>query len=116
MYRRSSTLLSLSTIEYGSWLFCATHADSHDDRTCDLVSRCSLVDDATAIDDADDTANAQLCDAWIPFDLDKLRAEGVGGIVAGLGISSETAGFSVSIGTGKIRDTKNFLEGYTVGG
>src|SRR5438270_5670724 len=28
MYRRSSTLLSLSTIEYGYWLFCATHADS----------------------------------------------------------------------------------------
>src|SRR6267154_1897322 len=58
------------------------HAYSHDDRPRHLVGRCALVDDATAINDTDDSTNAQLCNARVPFDFDELRAEGVGGVVA----------------------------------
>ena len=50
-----------------------------------------LVDDAAAINDTDDSTDAQLCNTGIPFDLDKLCAEGVRGVVTGLRICAQTA-------------------------
>ncbi len=67
------------------------HANSHNDRSSDLIGCCALVDDAAAIDDADGSTNAQLCNAGVPFDLDELRAERVRGVVTSLRICAQTA-------------------------
>ena len=39
------------------------HADAHDDCSGDLVGAGVRVDDAAAVDDGDDAADAKLCDA-----------------------------------------------------
>jgi hypothetical protein len=45
-----------------------------------------MVDNAAAVYYADDAADSQPCDAWVPLDLDELRAEGMGGVVASVAV------------------------------
>src|SRR5215469_14353287 len=58
-------------------LFKQSHSDSHHNCASDLVGRRPFVDNAAAIDDADNSAYAELGDSWIPFNLDELGSKGV---------------------------------------
>ena len=57
------------------------HADTHHDGAGNLVSRRLHIDDASAVNDAYGTADAEPGNPWIPFDLNKLCAKGVSGVV-----------------------------------
>ena len=67
-------------------LFHQRHAYTHDDGAGDLVGGRLMVDNAAAVYYADDAADSQPCDAWVPLDLDELRAEGMGGVVASVAV------------------------------
>ncbi len=52
------------------------------------------------IDDRHDTADAETGDAGVPFDFDELRAEGVGGVFASVGVGVHGAGVPFTVGGG----------------
>ena len=69
------------------------------------------VDDAAAVDDGDDAADAELGDARVPLDLDELGAEAVGGVVAGIGVGAEAAAVPSPLAWPTLAVLEDLLEG-----
>jgi len=84
------------------------HADSHDGGTGALVGGGAAVDDAASVDDGDDAADAEVGDAWVPLDFGELDAEGVHGVLFGVGVAG---GLAFAAGAGDVGGVKDVAEG-----
>src|ERR1700745_600844 len=56
------------------------HADTHHDRTLDLITSRMLVDDSATIDHGHDPSDSQASNSRVPSDLDKVSAKRMRGI------------------------------------
>ncbi len=59
------------------------HADTHHDRTLDLITSRTLIDDSATIDYGHNPSDSQASNSRVPGHLDKVRAKRMSGIFVG---------------------------------
>ena len=83
------------------------HADAHDGGTGALVGSGAAVDDAASVDNGDDPADAEVRDAGIPLDFGELCAEGMEGVLGGVGVAG---GFAFAASAGEVGGAEDVAE------
>ena len=92
------------------------HADTHHDGACNLIGGGFHVDNSSAVNDAYGAADAKAGNPGVPFDLNKLGAKRMGGVVVRVGVGPQTSSSAVAVDVSDGRHFEEILKRHTGAG